>query len=171
MRSLTPWSAIACLACASGCYLSHTLDDAVVERDGGVRDAPTPSGDLPFGVLYDHPDGAFREVFLAGVPFDCDAVDYAPLGGTGWVDDDAVLPWMSLVTWREGRRSYFFHTAETNIGPGSAVITFPPGAGPGTGRAGDRVAVTWAVSDVPGYGDLGGTSVVEHCGFVRIVRP
>ena len=49
---------------ASACALAHSGGD-------GDERGVSPS-EFPFGVLFDHPDGAFREVFLREVPFGCD---------------------------------------------------------------------------------------------------
>lgn len=148
---------------AGGCYASHTPEDASTPSD-----VEGPAGDLPFGVMYDHPDGRFREVFLADRPLQCEMISYRAPDTTGYLTDESLRPWMSLVHFRDGRQSYLFHTETTNIGPGDATITFPAGAGLGTGRRGDVLRVRWA-TDIVSVGMLGGTSTVDHCG--QIVFP
>lgn len=147
----------------SSCYDSHR-EQPDADEDVGI------TSDLLFGVLFDHPEGRFREVFLAEAPLSCDVVRYTSLDATGSIRDETARPYLSLVVWAS-RESYLFHTETTNIGPGEASVSFPPGAGPGRGRAGDTVRVTWSTADVPTYGPLAGIGTVEHCGVLTLSRP
>lgn len=147
------------LVALAGCYASHTL------ADGADAEAPR-LGDFPEGIVFDHPEGRFREVILTDAPLACDAVEYTALDATGSVS--ASLPrWISLVLWRGGAPSYLYHEPGAGIGPGPAMITIADRFGPGLVAVGDRIDVAWS-ADVVTRRRFTGPSAPRYCGVFSL---
>jgi len=168
--------AIALTYLLTGCYQTHGREgvpDADAPLPPPLPDAtppmppplPMPIGDLQSGVLYDNPEGRFREVILTREPIPCEAVTYSSIDATGGPRPSVVDTWLSLVHWAESdRQRSFLHLPDNNIGPSDATFEIPAAYDPGLAEVGEPVPVTY-FADFGRFGRWDGVAIVEYCGL------
>jgi len=107
---------------------------------------PEATSELPHGIVWDSPDGTFREEILTDDPLPCDAASYWAADTTGDILRDAYDGrWLSLVLWSGGRLSAFLHTSSSKVS-GVATMTIPwrfdPGRAPRRAKAARDASLT-----------------------------